>query len=1349
MSTSPLARVGLDLVASRLPIGLGELAAEPMRIVLGRADLAGSSRPLPSSAALLRLDDQEVWVPAPMEPPEPEEGRGAVYLHGGQELVLPFIRLFVSQGDQEPDDAGVQYLSLSDWLHDAVAAWRFEPLGRDGPPRTLIDHLAEEGPSRAESLAAIARVLWFALFGSASPAAVCGLRLPACPMWLRPAGETPFGRRLARGLVVTARLAADAGRPAVPSTNLRAAAYRIRPAEPRDWGLDPVHTPEGADIRLTGHLGVGVAVRDRKLHWVGPEPPLSASSARLPFAGCNDPRRLLMAANMQAHAMPLPQSEPPCVRMGLVAGAPGLSPVADAPGSPPGDEDPPGVNLRVGYLAWQGWNHEDAWVLSESAARRLGTTQTLVQTIASRAVELAPELLVQEGQRVERGELLVRRFVAPALLCSTVETLAALPDLDDRVVLQPEVDDAAPESGTVVQIETWDLRDRSGIPADWHLPDAVSGAFRAVYRIHIERPLPLAVGDKLANRHGHKGVVGAILPDREMPLWDDRPLEALIDPISVLNRSNWGQVYETLAGALLEPGQARDVRSVRGEQVRVEAQRSGADARGRWLLEPPVGRDWLEKEVWAVAGIQFVMRMPHHACDKISGSPVPPPSLGLRLRRRSQRLGEMEHWALWAHGGQGPAAGGDGGLWELSPTAARLRRLLAAAGFAMDVAGKSLRVRRLALDAAPPADMRILSLRKENGTSTRKSKAGGGRETASLRPLAELYDALDEVGPETPTALVFDPPLTPPPRRTQGDDKDEVAYRWLPVLPARDRPPQRLFDGSEEPHELTAGLRRIVRLLRRRQQRRETADADDPSPAHRANGGEDPSLARRANGGEDPSLARRANGGEDPSLARRANGEDVELYYAVRRLLSDAGAAAVGRGATGPFSSKLAFLRRGVLGRRVPRSGRATVSPGGTLALDLDEIGLPPALAHTLFGPDLPRAGDALAAAVAGKQVWLKRDPVLHRWGLLPVRVRVVPGDTIRLPASLLGPLGADFDGDTVALFAALPGAPADPAPCSPPALAWHPLLEEAMFKPGKQYLCGLHLLGGHPEALERLQAALRAAGAPPWPDEKDARRALATWIRQAGGPEAKGRWWAVLETHALDALADDPAMGLGLGSAAELAQLPVVQCGAAKDLYSGQAMDYVLRGESLAIYRREQRIEQDDPIAAVMVAAKASIGQFGGALRRLIYTAGDLRADDVQRAQCLTEQVTQKALSVKAGEPPLEYADFERQLRRLLKRQRLTEEDREELQRLLKRVSSKLGAIWEALGERMPEEAEAWLQWLRQPHELAELVAEKGEVCLPLDDLRLRAWTEAAKERAAEGQPVVGGTVADSRAEG
>jgi hypothetical protein len=446
--------------------------------------------------------------------------------------------------------------------------------------------------------------------------------------------------------------------------------------------------------------------------------------------------------------------------------------------------------------------------------------------------------------------------------------------------------------------------------------------------------------------------------------------------------------------------------------------------------------------------------------------------------------------------------------------------------------------------------------------------------------------------------------------------------------------------------------------------------------------------------------------------------------------MRDAYAAAIGLSATGEFSSKRSFLRRAVLGGRVEPSARATVSPGGTLGLALDEIGIPVPVAHTLFGPGLAAGIEELRTALSGRWAWLKRDPVLHRWGLVPVRVRPVAGDTIRLPASLLGPLGADYDGDTVALFAARPPLPQDPERCRPPVLAWHPALREAMYRPGKQYQYGLRLLAADTPKLHSLQQALRDAGAPEFHADD-----FNGWVRTAVANEPRGEWWALIEQHALAALADEPHLGFGLLSLDELAKLDAVACKAAKNLYEGekarQSMAAILAGRSLEIYRRRKPEDgpAEDPIADVMVAAKTSIGYFGGALRRIVYSAeeGRLAPATLQAAQALTEQVTQKALSVKAGKPPLRYSRFNSQLRRLLDRQTPTPSDDPELDELLAR--KEIQEVWNTLLEGMPRgEAEPlWLRWLRAPHELRSLLdaAPENRMSLPLTDLRLSGWSE------------------------
>src|SRR5262249_474604 len=130
-------------------------------------------------------------------------------------------------------------------------------------------------------------------------------------------------------------------------------------------------------------------------------------------------------------------------------------------------------------------------------------------------------------------------------------------------------------------------------------------------------------------------------------------------------------------------------------------------------------------------------------------------------------------------------------------------------------------------------------------------------------------------------------------------------------------------------------------------------------------------------------------------------------------------------------------------------------------------------------------------------RVWIKRDPVLHRWGLLGAEVRVVEGNAIRLPASLLRPLGADFDGDAIMVFHAGPGQAG-----SLPPLAAEVALDEVLGRcvvyPGKQYAYGIHLLQSRQELVRRLDEDLERQGAPPWPRELAAKAALEEWSREA-----------------------------------------------------------------------------------------------------------------------------------------------------------------------------------------------------------------------------------------------------------
>jgi hypothetical protein len=1202
-------------------------------------------------------------------------------------MVLPFFRLFTRQpvanrGKASAEAWPVEYLTLADWLQDALSRWRFAVRGarRDGmdsePVSVLkqLRHLQSAGRrSLREDLEVIARLIGFALLGSSNDGFYdvtrsTGLVVPASPMWLRPVEDGQLGSALARCLVVTARLQPDRPRPDfVPALGIRGKDYRIRPALVYDWGLDPVHTPEGAEIRLTGRLGQETRIEHRRLVTPHTETPqLGLSTSRIPFACYNDPRRLLMAANMQTHAVPLTAAEPPLVR----AEAIGL--------------DPSGVNLRVGYLAWQGLNHEDAWIVSESAARRLNTIRQRLQLIAIRAVELSPELLVTRGQAVRRGQRLVQRYVAPGLLTNSLAVLARLADPEDRIPLAVEPGDLAPIEGQVMEVEQWNLHTGEGVPADWVRPASLAGRFRAVLRITIVRQLPLAVGDKIANRHGHKGVVGAILPDVEMPRWRGQPLDALIDPISVLNRSNWGQIYEALAGAATPESSGSRLRPAMTFSLPVDA-----DPVGQTQIDPPVSSGWLTRPVRAIAGIQFVMRLPHHACEKIS---VCPQRQSCDVGR-PQRLGEMDQWALWAHEAT-PAAITPR---QLSPGAMSLQRLLAGAGYELRCDDEAIRIGWLPLDGPPPADVTHLRLHwqlspTDSEVPPESGEMSAGRRSLMRGTLAQAYAELEQDASDVPAVLVFDPPLSLP-----NPDRAAARWRgpwnclhWLPIVASTDRP--RAPQGSVV-DLVTQRMRAVVGSYRRVRQR---------------------------------------SSGVEPN-----KDETSDIVAAVRVLVTTVRLQAIGLQATGLGTSKLAVLRRRVLGQRLRRSARATAVPAGDLNLGLDEVGVSESVARALLESDRRLTNAELREAAQTQRVWLKRDPVLHRWGFLPVRLCLVPGDVIRLPASLLEPMGADFDGDTVAMFGELPRAGVDLSRCRPSALAWDQLMDAPTFLPGKQYIYGLYLLT-QPKLhahLAAFQADLSEAGAPTWPEGVETvKEALRQWVGEAAHrPNVNGEWWALLEQHSLSALANDPGMGLALISADNLAVLPVVVCGAAKDsLFAAdprirQPFEQILSGHSMQPFARCTAIQAmipDEPIGQVMVAAKQSVGLFGGALRRILYTAQRLDTDVIRQAQCLTKQATQKVLSVKAGKEPMRYVDFGRQLQRLLRGEPLEltgiGETAEEFKALVQ--DPHLAAIWGSLMGYMSAERPAWQEWMLNPHELPDLLEkfEAAVICLPPNDIRV-----------------------------
>jgi hypothetical protein len=412
------------------------------------------------------------------------------------------------------------------------------------------------------------------------------------------------------------------------------------------------------------------------------------------------------------------------------------------------------------------------------------------------------------------------------------------------------------------------------------------------------------------------------------------------------------------------------------------------------------------------------------------------------------------------------------------------------------------------------------------------------------------------------------------------------------------------------------------------------------------------------------------------------------------------------------------------------------------MELGLDEVGLPVALAQAVFRDNQIHTDDDLLRTCGLERpwVWVKRDPVLHRWGLLWMRARVVPGNAVRLPAAVLGPMGGDCDGDTVAVFRSIPGEEESATPVPPSGMAWDDVLRRPVFMPGRQYLYGLHLLQQDRDRQERLDGDLRAAGAPPWPAGPSAKQALTEWSGHAARhPMTRGEWLSTVERHALLALSQDPGMGLGLVPAKNLKRLGPVQAEAAKqELFAGggPASETLAAyaGRSLAVFESPPADSTAEPvedtIATVMAPAAAVKGRFGNVPRRLLYAAGQVDADFVRAVQGLSEQANQRVLSVKAGSRPLNYRKFEKHILKPMLGGR--EPNYIALPRDLRELlgSSEMQAVCQRIVAGIAPNPPAWTRWLLRPTDLSEQLEKSGGCLeLPVDDPRVRPFFGTAGE--------------------
>ena len=466
---------------------------------------------------------------------------------------------------------------------------------------------------------------------------------------------------------------------------------------------------------------------------VSPKQLVSVGAAMIPFLENDDANRALMGANMQRQAVPLMITDSPIVGTGIeyrAAKDSGITIVAENDGTVEkvtGDEitvktkggvdtyklrkfkrtnggtcinqkpivkkgekikagdviaDGPstqngemalGKNVLIAFTTWEGYNYEDAILLSERLVKedvytsihieeydcecrdtKLGAeeiTRDIPNIGEDSLKDLDENGIVRIGAEVRPGDILVGKVTPKGETELTAEErlLRAIFGEKAREVRDTSLKVPHGEAGTIVDVKIF-TRENS---------DELAPGVNQVIRVYIAQKRKISVGDKMAGRHGNKGVVSRILPVEDMPFMPDgTPVDVVLNPLGVPSRMNLGQVLEVHLGAaarLLGLKVATPVFDGAKEEDIVEMlKESGLSEDGKTILYDGRTGEPFDKPI--TVGIMYMLKLHHLVDDKIHARSTGPYSLvtqqplGGKAQFGGQRFGEMEVWALEAYG---------------------------------------------------------------------------------------------------------------------------------------------------------------------------------------------------------------------------------------------------------------------------------------------------------------------------------------------------------------------------------------------------------------------------------------------------------------------------------------------------------------------------------------------------------------------------------------------------------------------------------------------------------------------------------------------------------------------------
>ncbi|MEN6340367.1 MAG: DNA-directed RNA polymerase subunit beta, partial [Clostridiaceae bacterium] len=467
---------------------------------------------------------------------------------------------------------------------------------------------------------------------------------------------------------------------------------------------------------------------------VSPKQLVSVATAMIPFLENDDANRALMGSNMQRQAVPLLVPESPIVATGMeykAATDSGIVIIAREDGvvshvsakaicvsdkigvehvyrltkfqrsnqgtclnqrpivnkgdivkkgdviadgaSTDGGEIALGRNIQIGFMTWEGYNYEDAVLISEKLVKDDIFTSIHIEEheVEARDTKLGPEEITRDipnigedalsqldedgiirpGAEVRSGDILVGKVTPKGETELTAEErlLRAIFGEKARDVRDTSLRVPHGEGGIVVDVKVFTREHK----------DELSPGVNQMVRVYIAQKRKISVGDKMAGRHGNKGVISRILPEEDMPfLPDGTPLQIVLNPLGVPSRMNIGQVLELHLGAACKNLGIKIATPVfdgaTESDIKELLVKAGLNEDGKTTLYDGRSGECFESRI--SVGYMYYLKLAHLVDDKIHARSTGPYSLvtqqplGGKAQFGGQRFGEMEVWALEAYG---------------------------------------------------------------------------------------------------------------------------------------------------------------------------------------------------------------------------------------------------------------------------------------------------------------------------------------------------------------------------------------------------------------------------------------------------------------------------------------------------------------------------------------------------------------------------------------------------------------------------------------------------------------------------------------------------------------------------